>query len=369
MKSVLHFKSIEYQKGNIMKKFLRTLPLLFMILALVASCAPAPTPLPPTEAPTVVPTEIPTKVPTEAPTAEPDLTPVRVASLKGPTTMGAVKLIQDSKVAGFSPATSFEIFGTADEIVPKLVQGELDVALIPANLASVLYNKTKGGIQVAAINTLGVLYILENGESIKSVADLAGKTIYSPGKGTSPEYVLRYILKQNGLDPDKDVSIEFKSEATEIAVLMQEQSDVIAFLPQPYATAVQMQNPKVRIALDMTAEWDRVSPQSGLVTGVVVVRKAFASEHPQVLASFLEAYNASTEYVNTHLDEASAWIAELGIVAKAPIAAKALPLCNISYIDGEPMKTRLSGYLQVLFDANPASVGGALPADDFYLLP
>lgn len=306
---------------------------------------------------------------TEDPEAEPevaDLTTFRIASLKGPTTMGMVKMMNDAEEGAVKHDYQFEVFGTADEVVPKLVNGDLDIALVPCNLASVLYNKTQGAVQIAAVNTLGVLYVVESGDTVQSIQDLVGKTVYSTGKGTTPEFALNYILNQNGIEPGKDVNIEYKSEATEIAVMLENAENTVAVLPQPYVTAVQMQNEKVRVALSFTEEWDKVSPDSGLVTGVVLVRKAFAEENPLALSEFLDDYKASTEYVNANVEEAAAWVEKYGIVAKAPIAVKAIPACNITYIEGDDMKAKVGGYLQVLFDANPQSVGGALPEDDFY---
>ncbi|NLT48751.1 MAG: ABC transporter substrate-binding protein [Clostridiales bacterium] len=305
-------------------------------------------------------------------TDEPDVpdvaeqTTFRIASLKGPTTIGMVKLMNDAEEGMVKHDYQFEVYGTADEIVPKLVNGELDVALVPCNLASVLYNKTEGAVQVAAINTLGVIYVVESGDTVQSIEDLAGKTVYSTGKGTTPEFALNYVLNQNGIDPGKDVTIEYKSESTEIAAMLETADDTIAVLPQPYVTVVQMQNDKVRVALSLTEEWDKVSTDSSMVTGVVLARKAFIEENPIAFNEFLEEYSASTDYVNANIEEASVWVEKYGIVAKAPIAAKAIPACNITYIDGEEMKTMVSGYLKVLFDANPQSVGGALPDDEFY---
>lgn len=305
-------------------------------------------------------------------TDEPDVpdvaeqTTFRIASLKGPTTIGMVKLMNDAEEGMVKHDYQFEVYGTADEIVPKLVNGELDVALVPCNLASVLYNKTEGAVQVAAINTLGVIYVVESGDTVQSIEDLAGKTVYSTGKGTTPEFALNYVLNQNGIDPGKDVTIEYKSESTEIAAMLETADDTIAVLPQPYVTVVQMQNDKVRVALSLTEEWDKVSTDSSMVTGVVLARKAFIEENPIAFNEFLEEYSASTDYVNANIEEASVWVEKYGIVAKAPIAAKAIPACNITYIDGDEMKTMVSGYLKVLFDANPQSVGGALPDDEFY---
>jgi NitT/TauT family transport system substrate-binding protein len=289
---------------------------------------------------------------------------VRVASLKGPTSMGLVKLMQDDQD---TKAYNFTVAGTADEIVPLLAKGDLDIALIPCNLASVLWNKMQGGVEITAVNTLGVLYVLEAGDTVKTAYDLKGKTIYSTGKGTTPEYALNHVLKLNGLDPAKDLTIEYKSESTEVAAALGSGTATLAMLPQPYVTAVMAQNPALRVALSLTDEWAKADPGSQLITGVVAVRKAFADEHPDQLKAFMEAYAASETYVNANPDEAGQWIADLGIVAKAGLAAKAIPACNIVCITGDEMKSAVSGYLKALFDADPASVGGKLPDDSFYL--
>lgn len=295
-----------------------------------------------------------------------EVTTFHIASLKGPTTMGMVKLMKDAEAGNVKHDYQFGIYGTADEVVPKLINGDIDIALLPCNLAGVLYNKTEGAVQVAAINTLSVLYVVESGDTVHSVRDLIGKTVYSTGKGTTPEFAFNYILSKNEIDPSKDLNIEYKSESTEIAALLQDSDDAIAVLPQPYITTVQMQNDKVRMALSFNDEWNKVSPESSMVTGVVLVRKAFVEENPAAFSEFLDEYKASTEYVNDNVEEAAEWIAEYGIVAKAPVAVKALPASSIVYIDGVDMKSRVEGYLKVLFDANPQSVGGALPEDDFY---
>lgn len=293
---------------------------------------------------------------------------VRVASLKGPTSMGLVKLMEDDKAGESLNDYEFAVEGTADAIVPALVKGELDIALVPANLASVLYNNTKGGVMVAAVNTLGVLYVLEAGDTIQSVADLRGRTVYSTGKGTTPEFGLNYVLAGNGLDPAVDLTVEYKSEATEVAAALANGTATVAMLPQPFVTAVLAQNSNLRVALSLTDEWAKVNEASALITGVVVVRRAFAEERPEALTAFLEEYAASTVYVNEHPAEAAEWIVNLGIVANAAIAEQAIPASNIVCIVGEEMKAKLSGYLAALEAQNAQSVGGALPADDFYYM-
>ena len=314
-----------------------------------------------TPAPAV--TEAPAEETASAETADGAL---RVAGLKGPTTMGLVNLLSMEEDGTASMDYDLQLYGAADEIVPLLMKGELDMAAIPANLAATLYQKTEGGIQAVAVNTLGVLYVVEKGgDTIQSMADLAGRTILSTGKGTTPEYVLRYLLNANGIDPDKDVTIEYYSEATEVTAQMANTEDAIAVLPQPYVTAAGLQDDTLRVALDLTEEWNKVA-DTQLITGVTVVRKEYAEEHPDVVAAFLTDYAKSVEAANTDLDGTAALCEEQGVVAKAAIAKKALPNCNIVCLTGDELKADASAYLQVLFDADPAAVGGALPGDDFY---
>ncbi len=292
--------------------------------------------------------------------------PVRIAGLKGPTTMGLVNLLDMEQQGSAALDYDLQLYGTADEIVPGLIKGELDMAAIPANLAAALYQKTKGGIQVMAVNTLGVLYVVEKGDTVHSMADLAGRTILSTGKGTTPEYLLRYLLEKNGLDPDKDVKIQYCSEATEVTAQMAAaQKDAIAVLPQPYVTAAGMKDPSLRVALDLTAEWDKVS-DSQLVTGVTVVRTQYAQEHPDVVEAFLQEYAQSVRTANTDLDRTAALCEQQGVVAKAAIAKKALPACNIVCRTGDEMQKDISAYLSVLCAADPAAVGGKLPDEGFY---
>lgn len=304
--------------------------------------------------------------------APPDVA-VRIGSLTGPTTMGLVALMADAAAGDARHDYRVEVFGTADEVVPKLVQGELDVALVPANLAAVLHHRTATdagpGVQVAAINTLGVLEVVEAGDTIATMADLAGRTVYSMGKGTTPEYVLGHLLRANGLEPGVDVTVEYRSEAAEVAALLASEPGAVGVLPQPFVTALQAQNPGVRSALSLTEEWAAVSPDSALVTGVMVVRADFAAAHPALLADLLADYEASVAFTDGNPQEAGELIAAAGIVPSAQVAAAAIPRCNLVIITGEEMRTLLGGYLEVLAAADPAAVGGSVPGDDFYYTP
>lgn len=297
--------------------------------------------------------------------SEPAVT-AKVAALKGPTSMGMVKMMADQKDAK-EKNYEFTIGSSPDEIAPKFLKGEFDIVALPSNLASILYNKSQGKVQVLAINTLGILYLMENGDTVKSIEDLKGKTVYSSGKGAVPEYAFNYILKANGLNPDTDLRVEYKSEHTEaLAALLNDKSG-LAVLPQPFATVASLKNKDLRTALDLSKEWDKASKnaKSTMITGVVVVNKDFAAKYPEKIKKFMADYKASIDYTNTNVDDAAKLIEENNIVPAA-VAKKAIPQCNITYIDGSDMKDKLSGYLQVLFEANPKSVGGKMPADDFY---
>jgi len=296
---------------------------------------------------------------------ETDPVEIRIGGLKGPTSMGMVKLMESAEAGEAANNYTFTISGSADEVTPKLIKGELDMAAVPANLASVLYNNTNGEVKLLAVNTLGVVYIVEKGNEIQSFEDLQGQTIYATGKGSTPEYTLRHLLSENGIDPDKDVNLEWKAEPTEIVALFSKLENGVALMPQPYVTVAQTQIEGLRIAIDLTEEWGALDNESTLITGVLVVRKDFAEKYPEQIATFLDEYKQSTEYVNAHIPEAAKLVEKYGIV-KAAIAEKAIPYCNIYYMEGTEMKTSMQGYLKVLLEQNPKSIGGKLPKDDFY---
>ncbi len=302
-----------------------------------------------------------------APPEDYEPTDIRIGGLRGPTSMGMVKLMESAQAGETFNNYTFQIAGSADELTPKLVKGELDIVALPANLASVLYNTTAKSVRLLAINTLGVIYIVETGQEIRSLADLSGKTIYATGKGSTPEYALRYLLAENGLDPDTDVTIEWKSEPAEVVAVLAENGG-IAMMPQPYVTVAQTQVDGLRVALDFTEEWDALENGSTLITGVLVVRSEFAQQYPEQIAAFMEEYKASTEYVNANIPEAALLVEKFDIV-KAAIAEKAIPYCYITCVAGEDMAGPMNGYLSVLFEQNPKAVGGSMPADDFYYVP
>ncbi len=342
-----------------MKRMLCVLCTLSLSASLLAACGSAPQKTPDNGAADDEP---------QTTTAQP--VDMEILALKGPTGMGLVQFMSEAEAGSLTDENyHFTIAAAPDEIVPKLSKGEADIAAVPANLAAVLYQNTEGGVQTLAINTLGVVYLLENGESVKSVADLRGKTIYASGKNSTPEYALNYILEQSGLDPAQDVTIEWKSEHAECLAALMANENSIAMLPQPFVTTAQMKNPSVRIALDMTEEWDRLQAgnktPSAMVTGVVVARKEFATEHPEAISNFMDHYKDSVDYVNKNVEDAAKLIGAYDIVPEQ-VAVQAIPKSNIVFVEGGEMKDKLSGYLAVLHEQNPKAVGGKLPDDAFY---
>lgn len=281
--------------------------------------------------------------------------PLRVAALKGPTGAGLAYLSD-------SDGYALEIYDAPDVVSAKFISGEVDVACLPVNLASVLYNKLEGDVVLLNVNTLGVLYILDNSNSVQSVQDLAGKTIYASGQGSTPEHILNYILEQNGLTDQ--VTVSYVGEHAALAAMVAAGEVEIAMLPEPNVSAVRAKNAEVRVALDLTAEWNAVS-DTPLAQGCTVARRAYYEANKQRVNSLLKDYAASVEKVNG--DEGAAdKLAALEILPSAALAKSAIPQCNIVCITGEEAKATMRDMLQTLFDANPASVGGALPAEDFY---
>ena len=285
-----------------------------------------------------------------------------IAALKGPTAMGLAKMMRDHEN---DDAYAFTIAASADAVTPALLKGETDMACIPANLAAVLYNKTGGEIQVLAVNTLGVLYIVENGDAVQSIDDLRGQTIVAAGKGSTPEYALRYLLRENGIDPDRDITIDWKSEHAECVAALAAGQATIALLPQPFVTAAQSKIENLRMAIDLNEVWNALDNGSALITGVIVARRQAVEENPEAARAFLREYAESVAWTNENAADAAVIIGEYGIV-DAPIAERALPHCNIVCITGAELSEKLRGYLQVLYNADPAAIGGAMPDDDFY---
>ncbi len=338
-----------------MKRTLALILALAMAVLCFAGCAKKVEPAPTAEA-------------SASPSAPAEKTKVSIAALNGPTGMGLVQLMEKNDAGEAANDYSIALVGAPDEIVGKLTSGEVDIAAVPTNLAATLYNKTQGKIRIAAINTLGVLYVVQTGEEIKNVSDLEGKKIYASGQGSTPEYALNYILKANGLEGK--VEVEYCAEHSEVVAKLASGEASIALLPEPFVTASKAKVENLTTALDVTQLWEDACKKEGksgvLSMGCVVVRAEFAEQNPDALDAFLAEYKASIEYVNANGEQAAQLIADYGIVASAEIAKQALPACNIVYIDGVTMKDSLANFFEVLLAANPASVGGQIPADDFY---
>lgn len=292
---------------------------------------------------------------------------VRLGVLKGPTGIGACQLLAMNEEGRTSNRYSVTVLSEATDMIAQLAAGQLDIAAVPTNAAASLYNKTNGGVRLAALNTAGVLYILENGSRINSIADLRGKTIYAVGQGSNPEYVLRYILSENGIDPDKDAELVFMDSA-ELTTRAATGKIEVCMLPVPAVTTVLMKNKDMRIALDLTQQWDSLGTESILTMGCIVVRTAYAGSNPLEVGAFLKEYGDSVRYTAENPSRAAELCAKFAIVPSAQIAEKAIPDCNLIFITGEDIRPALEGYLKVLYGFNPKSVGGKMPGDDFYSL-
>ncbi len=299
--------------------------------------------------------------------AKKDDTAVRVGAMSGPTAMSMVKIMDDAETGSAGVNYVFSELATdASAFVAPLSKGELDIACIPANLASVIYNKTEGGIKVLATCNTGVLNIVERGDSVVSVRDLSGRTVYMTGQGAVPEYTVRYLTSASGLDFDKDINIIWCADTTEALSYIKNDENAAAILPQPFATAACSQVDGLHIAVDLNSAWNDMNGAGTIVTGVVVARTEFINEHPTIIKDFIKDYEASIAYTESNADDAAALIEKYGIVAKAALAKKALPGCNLKFMAGKEMKDALGGYLSILYEQNPASVGGSLPDDGFY---
>jgi ABC-type nitrate/sulfonate/bicarbonate transport systems, periplasmic components len=293
---------------------------------------------------------------------------IKIALLKGPTAMGAVMLMNETENGKVFGNYKFDVLTTPDEVSAKLINGEVDIAAVPVNLASALYNKNNGEFQIAAINTLGNLYILENGNQINSISDLSGKTIYSSGQGSVPEYVLEYILSKAGVT---DCKVEFMQTHAELAAAVASGKAQIAMIPEPFASVAISKNSKVRVALDVAKCWDEYSYQeeevnNTLPTGCIIVRKDFLADHEKEFSKFLDEYEYFIEVVNDDPEEAAKYVASYGIIDDEAVAAKSIPNCNITFIEGSKMLRLVENFLNTIYEANPKAIGGAVPGEDFY---
>ena len=347
-----------------MKKYLAILLALVMVLGL-AACASetaAPEESTPAEA----------SAPAADDAAEEALegADVNLAVLAGPTGIGAAGLMEANDAGETGNTYTFTVASAPDEVVAGISNGSLDMAAVPTNVAATLYNKTEGGVQLVALNTYGVLYILENGDTVSSIADLKGKTVYATGQGANPEYVLEYLITANDMTysldgSEADVQLQFMTSEELTAGMISGDYD-LCMLPVPAVTSVMLQNQDVRAALDLTAEWDALGTDGKLTQGCIVVRSDFAEEHPDAVKLFLQEYAASIDSVKADPAHAGELCEQYQIVPKAAIATKAIPDCNLTFVAGADMRAEIEPFLQVLFDADAKSVGGKMPGDDFY---
>lgn len=287
-----------------------------------------------------------------------------VACMTGPTGIGMAKLMADAEAKTTANNYSFTVATAATDITGKFLNGEINIASVPTNVAATLYNKSEGKVRMLAVNTYGVLSILEKGDTIKSVADLKGKTVYSTGKGQNPEFILKYILTENGIDPEKDVTINFVSSEDLVAKLISGEAEV-AMAPEPAATTVMVKNQELNRVLSINDEWAKVS-DTKLMMGCVIALDSYIEANPKAVEKFLEEYEASIKFASENIDETATHCATYKITASDVIAKKAIPTCNLCYVTGKDMKNNVNGYYGVLFNADPTSIGGKLPADDLY---
>lgn len=287
--------------------------------------------------------------------------------ISGPTGIGAVNMMSKAENGEGSENYNFTVVASPDEVVSKISTKEADIAAVATNMAASLYNKTDGGVKIIAVNTMGVLYVLNNtGAPISSIADLKGRTVYTTGQGANPEYIINYLLTENGIDPQNDVKIEYKAEGSELVPVWATEPDAVIIAPQPVASTITAKYEGATQSLDLTDEWEKISPDSRLMMGCVVVRTEFLNEHPEAVDAFLKDYEQSINAVTEDVEGTAALCEQYGIVASAGVAKAAIPYCNVCFVTGSEMKNQLTGYLNVLYSANPKSVGGAIPDDDFW---
>lgn len=292
--------------------------------------------------------------------------PLEVAALNGPTGIGMVQILEEMEGAE-NPKYNIALYQSPDEIVGKVVSGELDIACVPSNLGAVLYNKTEGGIKLLGMNTLGVLYIVENGQTVESIEDLKGKTILSSGKDSTPEFVLNYILNEAGLVPGEDVTVEFMGNHSDIASKLMAEEGTIALLPQPFVTTVLAKNENIRMAIDVNEAWNNLN-QMDLPMGIIIANANVVKDNAKGIEAFLKDYETSVKFVDENLEDAAALVEKFGIVPNAALAKVAIPKCNIVYRDSSASKDSLNKFYEILEQANPKAVGGKLPDEAFYTL-
>ncbi len=292
----------------------------------------------------------------------------KIVAMKGPTGIGMVRVMNEIISLSDYVNTKFEIMTSTETVVAGLLDKSISIAAVPTNLAAVLYNRTEGDIQILAVHTLGVLHILDKSGTINSVADLKGKTIIASGQGSLPQYVLEYILQENGIDTDKDVEIVYKGEQSEVATLFLSGQADIVMLPEPFVSTVMNKDDTIVHAIDLNTEWEKVAPGITLSMGCLVAQKSFIEENPTEVNTFLDEYKASIEWVLAEPYNAADLIVSSEIIDNREVAEKAIPNCNIVYIDAKDAVNSLNAFFEFLHNNNPASVGGKLPDANIYYM-
>lgn len=301
-----------------------------------------------------------------------DATEVNVGMIMGPPSMGMGWMIHENEEGNTYNDYNFEVGGVDyTALASKLNTGDYDIIHCPSNVGAILYNNKdlKEEVEVIDISNLGLLYILTTDDSIKSMDDLKGRTVYSIGEGGPPEYTFGYLLDQEGLSDD--VNFSFRSTPFEVLNLLQDEENSIVLLPQPFVEVAKLLVPDLKVPIDITEEWDNLKLESGAesVTTITIVRKKFLEEHEQAVVEYLNLLKKSVAYSLSHVDEAAEWTDTYETFLNPEVAADAIPYVNMCAITGQEMKEKLEGFLKIMYDYNPDAVGGSMPDDDFYYIP
>lgn len=291
---------------------------------------------------------------------------IHVITLQGPTGMGMAKLMRDTRDTMTPYRYVYTLASTPNEMVKLLKEGTYNIAAMPTPLAAQLYNQTNGGVQIAAINTLGTISLLEKGKNIENLTDLKNRTVYVSGQDSFPDFLLQYLLKQNGLDPQKDVAIKTVEHSRMLVAMAKSGEAEIVILPEPYTSDLIQQDQTLRIAIDLDAEWQKITHQP-TVQGCLVFMNDFYQNHSDVAQTFLKRYKASIDYTNQHPQEAAATMELMGVVPSATAAEEAIEVCNMHFIAGDEMKRLLQKNYEIWMSYNPDIIGGQMPADAFYI--
>lgn len=288
-----------------------------------------------------------------------------VAGLKGPSSIGMLRMIESEPVFGEDVETEYQIVDEPQLMIARIMSGEADIAAVPINLAAVLYNKG-APYRLGAVTGDGLLHIVSSREDIGSVEDLKGKRIYCIAQGSTPEFVLRYVLEKSGIDPDTEVELDFSFDHVAIAPQLIAGKVDLAVLPEPFVSIVASKNPAVQPVIDLQQVWAELSGTGDTYPiTATLVRNSLYREHPEALKAFFAAYRESIDWANANPAEAGG-LAGKYMEMPAPIIAKAMPRLNLRYQSPREARSRVEELYQVFHGFAPASVGGTIPGDEFY---